>query len=234
MKTVKICGIDPSTKACGKCIMEVDPGTFDVISVKLYAYHPTKIRSYVDDRLRIDCVGSKYEKMSIPERQMIAYKIMDIDMEDVKFVAFEGYAYSKAKGGGGSNSRGMVQLAEFIGTMKYRFFKQGKGLLIYPPTTIKKFATSDGTADKLKMQFQFKNDHPDHYHEYLDKITDWENPCSDIVDAYWICEALRVHMKYDVFGSEALTPVELFGVQSHTAASSPLCETPILIMPNLT
>ena len=230
MAELKICGIDPSTASTGKTIMVLDTDDFSVKSVKMYAFHDTKVRCMTDERLRIDCVGTKYKSLSILERQNIAYEILDLDMEDVSFVSFEGYAYSKARSSSGANSRGMMQLAEFIGSMKYHFFKQGKGILVYPPTTVKRIATGDGGADKIKMQRQFKHDYPDFYHPYIDNIIKWENPCSDLTDSFWICEALRIHMKFDVLGSEAMTDIELNAVTDHTPKADPISEIPILRM----
>ena len=230
MNELKICGIDPSIAACGKVIMTLDSTDFTIKAVKLYAYHEAINHSFSDDRLTVDCVGSKYKKLSILERQHLAYQILDRDMEDVKFVSFEGYAYSKVSGKGGASSRGMMQLGEFIGSLKFRYFTMGKGILVYPPTSVKRLATGNGGADKILMQRQFKHDYPDFYHEYIDNIIQWENPCSDISDAFWICEALRIHMKFDVLGSEALTAEELHGVTDHTPKADPISEIPILRM----
>lgn len=228
MSIMKIAGIDPSIKASGKTIMEVDTADFSIKSVKLYAYHPAKNHSFSDSRLEVTWPGSKYEDKSILERQHIAYPILDMDMEDVKFVSFEGYAYSKSRGKQGSNSRGMMQLGEFIGSLKFRYYSQGKGILVYPSTSVKLLATGRGDADKILMQKQFKNDYPQYYHEYIDKIIEWENPCSDISDSFWICEALRLHMKLDVLGSDAMEKTELVVLQQHTAKSDPICATPML------
>lgn len=227
---MKICGLDPSISSTGKTIMTLNADTFAIDDVRFYGYCDTKIRCMVDDRLEIIHTGSKYSKLSVLERQNIAYEILDIDMEDVKFISFEGYAFSKVRKASGANSRGMMQLGEFIGSMKYRYYCMKKGIVVYPSTTIKKLATGDGTADKIKMQSQIKHDYPDFYHPYLDNITKWENPCSDIADSFWICESLRLHMKFDVLGSEAMSEVELAAVLGHTAKSEPITETPIIIM----
>lgn len=228
---MKIAGFDPSTKSTGKCIMELNDETFAIESVKLYAYLQVKKRCYSDDLLEITHVGSTYESKSILERQSIAYPVLDKNMEDVKFASFEGYAYSKARGRGGntqSHSRGIIQLGEFIGSMKYHFYQKGIGVVVYPSTTIKKFATGDGTADKILMQQQFKTDYPEYYHDYLDNIIDFENPSSDIVDAFWLCEALRLHIKMDVLGETAMSAIELTSLCAHTAKSSAIYETPVL------
>lgn len=230
---IKICGLDPSISSTGKTIMSLDSNTFEIKDVKYYGYSDTKIRCISDDRLELICVGTKYSKLSIMERQHIAYDILDIDMEDVKFVSFEGYAFSKVRKASGANSRGMMQLGEFIGSMKFRYFSQGKGIVVYPSTTVKKLATGDGTADKLKMQAQLKHDYEQWYHPYMDNIKKWENPCSDLVDSFWMAEALRIHMKYDVLGSDGMTPEELIAVSGHTAKSEPISETQIIHISNL-
>jgi hypothetical protein len=72
MNTMKIAGIDPSIKASGKTIMELDIADFSIKSVQLYAYHPSKNHSFKDDRLEVEWTGSNYEDKSIPDRQHIA------------------------------------------------------------------------------------------------------------------------------------------------------------------
>ena len=223
---MKIAGFDPSTKSTGKCIMEIDDTTFEIKSLKLYAFLSVKKRCYSDDLLEITHVGSKFDSYSILERQSIAYPVLDLDMEDVKFASFEGYAYSKMRGK--SNSRGMIQLGEFIGAMKHHFYEQGKGIVVYPATTIKLFATGNGQADKIRMQRQFKNDYPQYYHDYLDAIEKHENPSSDIVDAFWLCEALRLHIKMDVLGEDSMSESELGSLMARTPKSTAIYETPML------
>lgn len=229
MSVFKIAGFDPSIASTGKTIMRIDPETFNILGLKYYAYHDTKIRCNVDDdMMRIDCVGTKYSKLSIIERQDIAYSILDIDMDDVKYVAFEGYAYSKARNSSSSNSRGMMQLGEFIGTLKYRYAKMGMGILVYPSTSVKKLATGNGTADKLPMRDQIKHDYPEYYHPYFDSLIQWPNPASDMCDSFWICESLRIHMKYELLGESALSDVELYAITTHTAKSEPIAGTKLI------
>ena len=230
METIKICGIDPSTASCGKTIMLLDKTDYSIVDLKYYCYSDTKVRCYHDYIMDIECVGSKYKTLSIMERQHIAYPVVDKDMEDVDVISLEGYAFSKA---GKNNSRGLVQLGEFIGALKFRYYEQGKGIVVYPSTSIKKFATSDGGADKLKMCAYLKNDYHQYYHPYFDNIQKWENPTSDMVDSFWICEALRCHIKHDVLGSDALTAKELMGVQQHTAKSESISEMKMIRKPQL-
>lgn len=225
---IKICGTDTSIKSTGKTIMTINDQDFSIIDCKYYGYTDTKIRAYHDDILNISFIGSDYSKLPIVKRQVIAYETILSDLEDVNVVSFEGYAYSKARTANSSNSRGMMQLAEFIGTLKYLLHTRNKSFIVYPSTTVKKFATGNGNADKLLMQKQLKHDYPQFHHDYFDNILKWENPCSDIVDSFWMCECLRLHMKYDVLGESKLTEVELHQVTSHTPASEPIIATQII------
>jgi hypothetical protein len=151
-------------------------------------------------------------------------------MTDVKYVAFEGYAYSKAKTGPNKsqNSRGIFQLAEMVGSIKRSCYEAGIGVMIYPPTSLKKFATNDGNADKIKMWKYFKELYPTFYHPYLENIIDWENPCSDLVDAFWLCEALRNHLIYEILGKDRLPADRIYGLEWHTPASDPLIENKLI------
>ena len=98
-------------------------------------------------------------------------------------IAIEGYSMG---------SKGKVfHIAENTGVLKYKIYNLGIPLEIVPPTTVKKYATGKGNADKKKM------------HDALiseigislkDKITPDKtkvsNPVSDIVDSYYICKYL--------------------------------------------
>jgi len=97
--------------------MELDDN-YDIIQLKFYAYHHAKIRCFKEDNVEIFHVGTKYSKMNMFDRQNIAYEFLKKDMEDIKFVSLEGYAYGKKM------TRSLVQLGEFIGGMKKMFYEQ--------------------------------------------------------------------------------------------------------------
>ena len=87
------------------------------------------------------------------------------------YVYIEGYSF-------GSKGRGVFQIAENCGILKYR---------LEEPSVVKKFATGNGNADKDKMYEAFKKD----LKIDLKKIFDTEkvgNPISDIVDSYYIAK----------------------------------------------
>ena len=183
--------------------MTLDDGTYDILDVQLYGYNSTKKRCVSGLNCRVDHVGTKYTKMNMFDRQNIAYDVLTLDMEDVKHVAFEGYAYGFAKKS--QESGRLVQLGEFIGGMKKFFYDAGKGIIIYPPRTVKRFATGNGNAGKTMMCEMFEEEYPQYYpREVFNNLPQFIDPHGDICDAFWIAETLRNHLIYEVFGTENL------------------------------
>jgi Holliday junction resolvasome RuvABC endonuclease subunit len=192
---MKICGIDPSINSTGKCIMELDDG-YNIVSVKFYGYNMVRKRCLESDDVHMDCLGTKYNKLCMFDRQDIAYAFLKRDMEDVTHIAFEGYAFGK------SGTSSLLQLGEFIGGMKKMFYDMGKGIIIYPPRVVKHFATGSGNADKSQMSLAFKSDFPQFYPEIFAQFPQNEDPHSDLCDAFWIAETLRNHLIYDIMGPQ--------------------------------
>lgn len=180
--------------------MDLDDETYEIKQLKFYGYHTTKVREFLGKNVSVKHLGSKYTSKVMFERQEIAYNILQDDMEDVQHVAFEGYAFGK------QGTRSLVQLGEFIGGMKKMFYDMGKGIIIYPPKTVKKFATGNGNADKVLMCDAFKTLNPDLYPSEFQEFEQYESPMADMVDAFWIAETLRNHLIYDILGEECLDP----------------------------
>jgi len=178
--------------------MDLDDDTYAIKSIKYYGHHTTKVREYLGNQVIVNHLGSKYTSKLMYERQDIAYNILLQDMDEVSHIAFEGYAFGK------QGTRSLVQLGEFIGGMKKLFYDMGKGIIIYPPKTVKKFATGNGNADKVLMCETFRITCPALYPEEFSNFEDFESPLADMVDAFWIAETLRCHLIYDVLGSEFL------------------------------
>lgn len=196
---MKICGIDPSMNSSGKCIMDLDPKDFSIKNIKFYGYNSVKIRCISEGNVNLTSVGTKYLKSNMFDRQNAAYKIINEDMEDVKHVAFEGYAF------GATKTNSIFQIGEFVGGMKKMFYDAGKGIMIYPPSVVKRFATGSGSADKTQMSAMFKEEYPHLYPEQFNLLPQNESPHSDLCDAFWITEILRNHIIYDTLGSSALS-----------------------------
>ena len=82
-------------------------------------------------------------------------------------------------------------IAENTGILKYKIHNLGIPLEVVPPTTIKKFATGKGNADKEKMHKSFVNEVGlDLKQQITPDKSSVSNPVSDIVDSYYICKYL--------------------------------------------
>jgi Holliday junction resolvasome RuvABC endonuclease subunit len=222
---MKIAGIDPSMDSTGKCIMTLDDN-FEVVDISFYGYNKVRKRCFKQDNVEVFHVGTKYSELNMFDRQNIAYDFLNKDMEDVKFVSFEGYAF------GSTMTRSLVQLGEFNGGMKKMFYDQGKGIMIYSPKTIKRFACGDGNADKIPMCTMFKLEKPNLYPEAFSLLDQWkyESPHGDICDAFWIAEALRCHIMYEKLGKHKIDE-KLRTLLEHksTNKSTSIVETKLLI-----
>lgn len=188
---MKIAGIDASMNSSGLCILTLDDTTFDIQKINFYGYNKTKKRCIQEGNVNIQCVGTKYTSLSMFERQDIAYNILNMDMEDVKFVAIEGYSF------GSTLSNSTFQIGEFIGGMKKMFYDNGKGIMIYPPSVVKYYATEKGNAQKNHMKIAFLEKYPQYYPHQIDPLPEFEDPASDLIDAFWIVMILRSHMMYE-------------------------------------
>jgi len=86
-------------------------------------------------------------------------------------------------------SKGRVfHIAENTGVFKYRMWNFGVDFVTVAPTTIKKFATGKGNANKEKMQESFIQETGKDLKAMLDMTDKQWNPSSDIIDAYYICK----------------------------------------------
>ena len=99
-------------------------------------------------------------------------------------IALEGYSFG---------SKGKVfHIAENTGILKYKIHNIGIPLDTIAPTSIKKFATGKGNADKIKMHTSFMQETGINLREEITpKKTVVSNPVSDIIDSYYICKYLH-------------------------------------------
>jgi Holliday junction resolvasome RuvABC endonuclease subunit len=194
---MKICGIDPSINSTGKCILELNDDDYNIIGVTFYGYNKVKKHCFPrSSSVEVFHVGTQYTNMNMFDRQNIVYDYMIKDMEDVSHVSFEGYAF------GAGSTRAIFQLGEFIGGMKKLYYDMGKGIIIYPPRAVKRFATGNGNADKSQMCNAFKVEYPQFYPKEFELMKQYSDPHGDLCDAFWIAETLRNHLIYDVLGPD--------------------------------
>lgn len=102
-------------------------------------------------------------------------------------VGIEGYAY------GYKSTVGLVfSLAEFTGIVKCLLIQNNIKLNIFPPKQIKRFATENGSASKIKMVnkfFELEKESPLNEMKKR-RFNIYESPCNDVIDAYWVYKLL--------------------------------------------
>lgn len=99
--------------------------------------------------------------------------------EDGALVVLEGYSM-------GSKGR-VFHIAENTGILKHYMWQLGIPWIDAPPTSVKKFATGKGNADKQVMHDAFKRDTGFDMHNFLQPTTKKiGNPVSDLVDAWFL------------------------------------------------
>jgi len=198
IETIKIAGIDGSISSTGKVIMTLNKKTLDIINVRYYGYTDTIKYSYNGPMSEVKLMGTDYNsKLPVVERQCKAYPYIMEHLEDVKVLGMEGYSFTK-------QSSSLVQLAEWGGGLKKMFYDANMGIFIYPPTSVKMFATGNGQASKIMMAHAIMEIYPQWYPEEFKNLKQYESPHEDLCDAFWMCETLRNHMKYDILGRDSL------------------------------
>jgi crossover junction endodeoxyribonuclease RuvC len=170
--TTKIAGLDWSMSSPGLCIIEdttihlygqstkkKDLGTYNIngnsINIILTV---NQIESYKNNTERFDNSVSKY--------------INILKSHNCNTVNLEGYAMGSGRGGM------TFTIGESTGFLKSALYNNRIATNIVAPTTLKKFATGKGNANKDKMREAFIEtlgiDLPD------------VNCRSDVIDAYWL------------------------------------------------
>ena len=178
-----IAGIDYSLRS--PCICVFTDTEDKVFSFEKCTFHfLTDTKKYATFFLR-NIYGERFQDWN---QDFQRYKsIADWSMEylvDCDQIAIEGYSMG---------SKGKVfNIAENTGVLKYKIYNSGIPLEVVPPTTIKKFATGKGNADKTIMHQAFMRETGVELRKEItpDK-TKVANPVSDIVDAFYICKYLH-------------------------------------------
>ena len=64
-----------------------------------------------------------------------------------------------------------------------------------------------------------KEFYPQFYYPYFETLKQYESPHSDFCDAFWMCEILRNHIKFDVLGPDSLPP-DVLALMRYTSKPS--------------
>jgi len=177
-----IAGIDYSLRSPCICIFDDTEGK-EFSFGKCTFHFLTDTKKYATFFLR-NIYGERFQDWS---EDFQRYKsIADWSMEHLRGcdqIAIEGYSMG---------SKGKVfHIAENTGVLKYKIYNEGIPLEIVPPTTVKKFATDKGNADKEQMHQSFmRSTGIDLRWKITPDKTTISNPVSDIVDSFFICKYL--------------------------------------------
>ena len=191
----KIMGIDQSLNSSGKVIMTLDEEkNLDIVDVKFYGYHQTKKRCLVTDNIHIRHLPKDWTKIGLIHRISWITNYLMEDTEGVKYMSMEDLAYGKLKQKK-VDTNSILQLAQVAGSLKVAAFDRGMGVIAYNIDQNKNFATGDGKAGKPAMCQAWEEMFPQWFpEEFKDN---YQSPVNDIADAFWLCEVLRCHIKYD-------------------------------------
>ncbi len=178
-----IAGIDYSLTSPAICVFDDNDGMLDFTFPNCTVYFLTAIDKYAKV-FNGNIIG---ESMFAHNTECQRYhSISDWALEicsGMEEVAVEGYAFA-AKGR-------VFHIAENTGILKYRLFEKAIPVDVVAPSTIKKFATGKGNANKDAMHESFieetKIDLMKCITPSKKKVS---NPVSDVVDSYYICKYL--------------------------------------------
>jgi len=100
--------------------------------------------------------------------------------------AFENYAF-------GVRGNYSYKIAEATGILKYELYVRNIPVTVYPPTTIKKFATGKGNSNKVVMYEFFVQKFGETAIKTNMKVG--QSPFADIVDSIWTLNLLYENFK---------------------------------------
>ncbi len=185
---MKIAGADLSISSSGIIVEEIDDKTLDIIDVQYYGFTSKKKL----EQEHILYYNNKDFNSDYAKYNWMKSKILEWT-KDCSYVAVEDFAYGK------SGALGMIfSLAEFEGNIKLAWVDLGKKLRLYSVNSNKKFFSGYGLSDKIGMKdafYKWNEKKPD-----LSTLPIVDNgkgvgPTSDIIDAYALCECLRMELK---------------------------------------
>lgn len=177
-----ICGIDYSISSPSLCVFKKDndiskfenfhffnlnSNEKEVEHLNLFKNISSSLhdKNYINNEDRFDIISNHFIKI-----------IESFNTESI--IGIEGYSF-------GSKNGMVFQIAENTSILKHKIFKSGKQFTIYSPSTVKKFFTGKGTANKIEMYDEFLKKYNVDFarSEAKRKIS----PYSDIIDSMAIC-----------------------------------------------
>jgi hypothetical protein len=181
---MKICGLDLSMNSSGLVSFELDE-QLNVVAADYLGFTTVKKVASADSKIEFYTKKDtdRYATSIWMTQKMLSF------ISGSSYLATEGYAY-----GASGNT---FDIGEFCGFVKMNAYKEGIPLRVYDITSIKKFATDKGTADKISMYDAFMKTPHANMISKLPVPTKGSGvgPTSDICDSYWISELLRTELR---------------------------------------
>ena len=182
---LKIAGCDLSMSGSGICTMELDD-ELNCVSVDWLGFAHVK-KNAVDDHVvyyQREWYRSRYELTET----MIDHILSKVD--GCEYAAVEDYAIAACGR--------LTDIGEFVGQTCYAMWKKGIALKKYVPQHAKICLAGKGNADKVGMYLSYESltdaIKPDLRGYPVPKSKDGVSPTSDIIDAYALCELLRLEL----------------------------------------
>lgn len=168
-------GIDYSLTSPAICILPDDPeASFE--QAQIHFLTGVKKAAKVRTKNLIGYDFPAYTSFQDRIGKISQWAISVIREANPKLIYLEGYSYSSV-----GNS---FDIAENTGLLKHKLHLMNIEVMLVPPTSLKKFATTKGNATKPAMAAAFWEQNNVDIKKELGLTS--ENPSSDIVDAYFL------------------------------------------------
>lgn len=192
---MKIAGADLSYTSPGIVVEELDEN-YNIINLERHGF-TTTTKKWANCEGIVSCKFTDFDHIYFRYNEFNK-NILEWT-KNCEYIAVEDYAISKS----GEQGR-IFNLAEFEGFIKQTWFLEGKKLRFYTPNQNKKIFAGYGSADKIGMRDALLK--RNETHEYGDIILNIDDlppvlkgkegakPTSDIIDAFSLCESLRIEL----------------------------------------
>lgn len=183
-----IAGIDYSMSSPSMCIYDTEkPFTFENCSIyysnakKKYVINVKNLHGTVLPEINHDEPMHRYDAIC----KIFAKALLD---NKVEYVCIEGYAL-------GSHAGLVFNIAENTSLLKHFMWKSGIKYINPSPSTVKKFFTGKGNADKIKVVETFINETKVNLQDVFGTKTIEAAPINDICDSFAMCKFMKEYLE---------------------------------------
>ena len=176
---MKYAGIDYSMTSPGIAVYDTNK--------KKYTYHfLTSKKKLIGSFYKKQIIGHEYPDWVTQEERFdrISDWVLNV-ISGTDHVRIEGYSFA-AKGAA------IFQTGENTGLLKNKLWRASIPFSTIAPSSVKKAATGKGRCGKGDMYESFYKQTGIDLMKILDMKSNDKNPISDIVDAHFICESIRL------------------------------------------